>query len=65
MKSKVHLTASVLDHVRRAVTALDAVSREGINVGRVLRNPNVQAASLRIAQVEIAKALGIIDRTKW
>src|SRR5262245_7827654 len=59
LKTKVHLTASVFDHVRRAATALDAVSREGLNVGRALRNPKVQAASLRIAQVEIAKALGI------
>jgi hypothetical protein len=65
LKPKMHLTASVFDHVRRAVMALEAVNREGIDVGRVLRNPKVQAASLRIAQVEIAKALGIIDRTKW
>ena len=58
-------TRQVLEHIARARQALDDFSEDGISAEGVLMRSHFQGASLKIAREELAKAIAIIDRTKW
>jgi hypothetical protein len=55
----------VLDHVGRAARHLHDFRRDGATSEGVLRNPKIQGSALKLARVELEKAIAIIDRTKW
>jgi hypothetical protein len=54
-----------LDHVGRAATHLHNFHPDGATSKGVLRNPKIQATALKMARVELEKAIAIIERTKW
>ena len=50
------VTSAVLEHVERAA---------GVNAQSVLAHPQFQAAALKVAREELAKAISLIERAKW
>ena len=58
-------TRQVLEHVERARGALDDFRGDGISAEGELTRPLFQNAALKVAREELAKAIGIIERTKW
>lgn len=58
-------TRQVLEHVTRAREALEDFRGDGISAEGVLTRPHFQGAALKVAREELAKAIAIIDRTKW
>ena len=58
-------TKQVLEHVARAREALTDFAGDGINAEGVLTRPHFQQAALKVAREELAKAIAIMDRTKW
>jgi hypothetical protein len=65
MEKKTTASQHVLDHVGRAATHLNNFHRDGATSEGVLRNPKIQATALKMARVELEKAIAIIERTKW
>jgi len=65
MEKKTTASQHVLDHVGRAATHLHNFHRDGATSEGVLRNPKIQATALKMARVELEKAIAIIERTKW
>ena len=65
MMTKLSASGDTSTHMQRARAALESAQREGLNSAGVLRNPQVQAAHLRVARDEIDKALAIIARMRW
>ena len=53
------------EHVDRAQDAIRDFWRDGVNAEGVLMRPRFQAAALKAAREELAKAIAIIERTKW
>jgi hypothetical protein len=51
--------------VQRAREALEEFRGDGINAEGELTRPHFQAAALKIAREELAKAIAVIDRTSW
>jgi hypothetical protein len=64
----VHLakvTSAVLEHVERAGDAIKTFHTDGVNSQSVLAHPQFQAAALKVAREELAKAIALIERAKW
>ena len=59
------VTSAVLEHVERAGDAIRTFHTDGLNPQRVLAHPQFQAAALKVAREELAKAIALIERAKW
>jgi len=58
-------TRHVLEHIERAREALKDFRSDDISTEGVLMRPHFQGAALKVAREELARAIAIIDRTKW
>ena len=63
--SKVTDTQHVLDHVKRAETALYNFHRDGTTSDGVLRNAKIQSVALKVARDELSKAIAILEHHRW
>jgi hypothetical protein len=59
------VTSAVLEHVERAGDAIKTFHTDGVNPKSVLAHPQFQAAALKVAREELAKAIALIERVKW
>jgi hypothetical protein len=59
------VTSAVLEHVERAGDAIKTFHTDGVNPQSVLAHPQFQAAALKVAREELAKAIALIERAKW
>jgi hypothetical protein len=58
-------TKQVLEHVARARQTLEDLHSDGINAEGVMMRPHFQNAALKVAREELAKAIAVMERTKW
>ena len=58
-------TKQVLEHVDRAQKALSDFHNDAVNADGRLMRPQFQGVALKVAREELARAIAIMDRTKW
>jgi hypothetical protein len=64
-KARADTTKKVLDHAKRAQSSIGHCLRHGARSDGLLSNPPYQAMALKLARLELEKAIAIIDHMKW
>jgi len=65
VKDFVRASQQALAHVRLAEAALEGFRNDGVSPLGTLEKPHLQAVTLKAAHAELAKAIAIIERTRW